>query len=415
MNWINTYKIEILFLSIFLYVQSIFFLEIAPLFNRISLCAIILISFGSFNLKNVKVGEYPVLSQIFFALPLFYSGFLLCNGNYVVLNILFPIFFLVFNTDIFKENNILDQVYKSLNISIVIVFIICLIGVGIRLYDDFFIGNSINNAVNSISKVYWWNYFVHKSLVSVLAIHPSYLSLFTLLSINKGFNNLFNNIKLRKIDKTNLFYLLTVTCFTIMIASKMAYLVLICFICLFLIRLIKLNFYKEFILVLFGTLFFLSLLYHFLPSIRDRITVDFRNFKQSGFALDNNSPASERIYIWKTSADIIMDNPGGLFCLNSKEVIWSHLKKSDKTALIEKNAHNNFLEFGVMYGFLGIIVLFIFSGYSIYLAIDNMDYVFLGVILIFLLFSIVESTLVREIGVIYMAFIFQLHLLKQKT
>lgn len=406
---------EQLFFILLVYVLSIFLLEIIPIINRIAMGILIIISLlDYYTLRKVEINKQSLFLQFFFILPFIYSLVLLCNGNFTLLNVAFPIFLLILNADIFKGERILNQVYKALNISAVIVFVICLVGVVYRFYNNYFLSNSLIEAFSEISKIYWWNNFVHKSLVSPLDIHPSYLCLFTLLAINKNINNLLNDIKIDKIDKENLIYLLVIILFTILIASKMAYMVLACLISIFLIRLARKRFYKQIVLVLFIIIPFLSSLYYFLPSIRDRITVDYRNFEQSSFDLDNHSPASERIFIWKTSAKIMVENPLGLYCINSKEIIWNRLDKSDKTELIEKNAHNNFLEFGLIYGYLGIILLIAFLIYSVQKAINNKDCVFLGVIFVFILFSLVESTLVREMGVLYMAFIFQLHLINTR-
>ncbi|CAN0536568.1 unnamed protein product, partial [Scytosiphon promiscuus] len=120
------------------------------------------------------------------------------------------------------------------------------------------------------------------------------------------------------------------------------------------------------------------------------------------------------IYIWKTCIDSIAKNPFGRLCIDTKKQIWLSQEKTNKESLVEKNAHNNFLEFGLRYGTLGIFILLSLVILCFYLFIKYKNYVFLGVFLIFLLFSMTESTLVREMGVIYMAFIFQLHLLNLK-
>lgn len=404
-----------IFLLLGLYIFSIFVLEITSVPNRILLALLICISlYDYYTLKKIKIHIDSLLLQFFFVLPLLFSSVLLCNGDFTLLNVSFPLFLLILNADIFKGKRILNHVYHLLNISILTVFLFCILGVTYRFYINYFASNSIVQAFSEISKTYWWNSFVHKSLVSPLQIHPSYLSLFTLIAINKALNNLSNEIKTNNIDKYNLISLLVLILFTLMIASKMAYLVLACLLSLFLFGLAKRKLYKTTLLILLVIVIILSSLYFLLPSIKDRITIDYRNFKQSGYNLDNKSPASERIFIWKTSSELIVENPYGLYCSNIKEIIWNRLNKSNKSELIEKNAHNNFLEFGLIYGYLGIIFLISILFYLVRTAINNKDFVFLGVILVFTLFSMVESTLVRELGVIYMAFMVQLHIINPR-
>ncbi|MBP2833882.1 O-antigen ligase family protein [Aquimarina sp. U1-2] len=270
---------------------------------------------------------------------------------------------------------------------------------------------SFDEAINEISTTYWWNNFVHKAFLKSLEIHPSYLSLFSLSAINWNLNLLYKDLQNKTFDRTNIFYLIITTLFTILISSKMAYILLLLLVCIFLVRLVVAGLYKQVIFLgLSGFLLMISM-YYALPSIRDRITVDFRNFKQCGFKLDNKSPASERIFIWKTSLDIIKKEPLGSFCQKTKKTIWQKISKSNKDLLEEKNAHNNFLEYGLMYGWFGISVLLAFICYTSFIVFKRKDIVFLGLLLIFLLFSLVESTLVREVGVIFMAFLFQFHFL----
>ncbi|WP_194525302.1 O-antigen ligase family protein [Zobellia roscoffensis] len=290
--------------------------------------------------------------------------------------------------------------YESLNVIIAIVFVLC-------------IGDVILDLSHNVPK-YWWNLFVHRSLVSVLNLHPSYVSMLVLVAINGNLERLYRSILENKVIGLSLgIFALNLT-FLVLLSSKMAYLILVVLFALFVVRLIVANKLKWVGGILFVFVVLISVLYNTLPSIKDRITVDYRTFASKNFALDNNSPASERIHIWRNSIALIEENPFGRFCIDTKEQIWSRLDKTNKEELVEKNAHNNFLEFGLRYGVLGIIVLFLFVLVCFYFFIKYKDFLFLGVLLIFLLFSLTESTLVREMGVIYMAFIFQLHLLNLK-
>ncbi|WP_155599031.1 O-antigen ligase family protein [Zobellia amurskyensis] len=389
-------------LFVFLYVLSIFLLEQTLVPNRIALGGMLLFSIFDYvsQKRDVSFKASSFLLQFLFVLPLLFFLVNYCSGQVVVLNIIVPLFFFIFGSKSFSENRTIHFLYESLNVIIAIVFVLC-------------IGDVILDLSHNVPK-YWWNLFVHRSLVSVLNLHPSYVSMLVLVAINGNLERLYRSILENKVTGLSLGVFALNLTFLVLLSSKMAYLILVVLFALFVVRLIVANKLKWVGGILFVFVVLISVLYHTLPSIKDRITVDYRTFASKNFVLDNNSPASERIHIWRTSITLIEENPFGRFCMDTKEQIWSQLDKTNKEELVEKNAHNNFLEFGLRYGVLGIIVLFLFVLVCFYFFIKYKDFLFLGVLLIFLLFSLTESTLVREMGVIYMAFIFQLHLLNLK-
>ena len=370
--------------------------------NRIALGGMLLFSIFDYvsQKRDVSFKASSFLLQFLFVLPLLFFLVNYCSGQVVVLNIIVPLFFFIFGSKSFSENKTIHFLYESLNVIIATVFVLC-------------IGDVILDLSHNVPK-YWWNLFVHRSLVSVLNLHPSYVSMLVLVAINGNLERLYRSILENKVIGLSLAVFALNLTFLVLLSSKMAYLILVVLFALFVVRLIVANKLRWVGGILFVFVFMIYVLYHTLPSIKDRITVDYRTFASKNFVLDNNSPASERIHIWRTCITLIEENPFGRFCMNTKEQIWYRLEKTNKEELVEKNAHNNFLEFGLRYGVLGIIVLFLFVLVCFYFFIKYKDFLFLGVLLIFMLYSLTESTLVREMGVIYMAFIFQLHLLNLK-
>ncbi|WP_400071315.1 O-antigen ligase family protein [Zobellia russellii] len=398
----SPYRGQIVFLLILLYVISIFFLEVTLVPNRIALLFMFIFSILSYLYyrEPLRLRLSDLHAQLFFILPLFFFIVNGCNDRVLMLNIVVPMLWLILGSRFFSSTRIIIYVYKSLNISICIVFFLCLTSVLLKLSNG--------------APEYWWNSFVHKSFVEVLNQHPSYLSLYALAGVNANLNDLYCCIIKRRFQLLTIIFLIVSIVFLILVSAKMAYIILALFFLIFLGRLLASKKYiwaLSFVLISGIIIIFL---YMVLPSIGNRITTDYKTFVTNDFEIDNNSPASERIHIWRTSITLIKENPFGRFCMDTKEQIWSRLDKTNKQELVEKNAHNNFLEFGLRYGVLGIIVLFLFVLVCFYFFIKYKDFLFLGVLLIFLLFSMTESTLVREMGVIYMAFIFQLHLLNLK-
>jgi O-antigen ligase len=314
-----------------------------------------------------------------------------------MLNIIIPLLWIVLSSRPFTNGKAIAYLYKALNISICAAFLLCLTGVLLKLNDE-------------IPK-YWWNAFVHKSFTQALSQHPSYLSLYAVIAVNGNLDKLYNNIIEGRFSLLTVVFLVVSFAFVVLISAKMAYIILGLFFFIFLGRLLVAKKIKWALVFSAAFLTMTSVIYIALPSIYNRVTTDYSTFVKSDFKLDNTSPASERIYIWKTSFDIISESQLGEFCVKTKEQIWSRIEKKDKENLEEKNAHNNFLEFGLKYGVLGIILLLLFVCWCFNFFRKTRNFLFLGIVLTFLFFSLTESTLVREMGVIYMAFIFQIHII----
>lgn len=393
------YSDQIVFFLILFYVVSIFFLEISLVPNRIALFCLILFLVLDYLYNQIpirlRLRDSP--TQLFFILPFVFFLIYNCNYGDVMLNIIIPLLWIVLSSRPFTNGKAIAYLYKALNISICAAFLLCLTGVLLKLNDE-------------IPK-YWWNAFVHKSFTQALSQHPSYLSLYAVIAVNGNLDKLYNNIIEGRFSLLTVVFLVVSFAFVVLISAKMAYIILGLFFFIFLGRLLVAKKIKWALVFSAAFLTMTSVIYIALPSIYNRVTTDYSTFVKSDFKLDNTSPASERIYIWKTSFDIISESQLGEFCVKTKEQIWSRIEKKDKENLEEKNAHNNFLEFGLKYGVLGIILLLLFVCWCFNFFRKTRNFLFLGIVLTFLFFSLTESTLVREMGVIYMAFIFQIHII----
>ncbi len=410
-------KDALFFFLIVLYLFSIFLLEKFLPLNRIALC--LLFVFGVFH-KNKENDRFVFnrngfLMQVFILLPLFYTILEQCNSRILALNIIYLIFFFLFSTQWFKGPETTYTIYRALYVSLMLVFGICLFGIAQYFYENFFSIFPFDRAIVEIRNTLWWNAFVHKSLMHPLGLHPSYVSIFCLAVINWNLNEVLEKLKQNLVMEINKISLILPIFFLLLISSKMAYALLMILLFIFLVRLFRHKMYK--LLFLISTIIVLTTIsiFSYFPSIKHRVTVDYVEFKKSGFKLDNVSKASERLLVWNTSWRLLKKNPKGSYCEDTKDLIWSALEKQNKAELEKKNAHNNFLEFGLRYGLVGVLVLMLFIGYSVLKVVQNKDVTLLGILLIFFMFSIVEATLVREIGVIFMAFLFQFHLINTQN
>ena len=65
--------------------------------------------------------------------------------------------------------------------------------------------------------------------------------------------------------------------------------------------------------------------------------------------------------------------------------------------------HNQFLEYGVKYGLLGIVYLIIFFGYYLIEAMKNRNYAILALVLLLLISAQFESLLERQVSIFLIA------------
>jgi len=116
---------------------------------------------------------------------------------------------------------------------------------------------------------------------------------------------------------------------------------------------------------------------------------------------------SERILVWRASAQIIKNNPlVGVGTGDVKEELMCEYQNENISYAIEKslNAHNQYLQTGVAIGIIGLLFLLFTLFAPMFKAIELRDwiyFVFLFLIVINLLF---ESMLERQAGVVFYAF-----------
>lgn len=378
-----------------LYFVSLFLLEITLLPNRVAMGLLLIyitISINKSTLKNLF--KNPFL--LFFIFPLIYSALFLCNSDRVTLNIIVLIM-AIFFTVIKLNKTAFKEIYKTLNYSLLSLFVVCLVY------------TTINQLLNEGFTGYWWNNYTHKSFIQLTKLHPSYLSIFILSTIFWNFKQLLDNNFYRR--RLLIFKTAGLLFFLVLIASKMALIILALLLTLLLIVTVKKG--KSLTLIILGLMIIIASTIFF-PSIKNRLTNDYNLIKESNFKIDNTSKVSERIFLWKTSVNIIKKTPLGNYCLNSKDVIQTINMKKNVNNDEKKNSHNNFFEFGIIYGVLGLVLMGVFSGYLFYFFYLSRDLMGFSLSLIFVLFSLVESTMVRELGVIFFSTLLQGQYLKIK-
>ncbi len=114
-----------------------------------------------------------------------------------------------------------------------------------------------------------------------------------------------------------------------------------------------------------------------------------------------------RIDIWSSSIEAIKTNPIiGTGTGDIQDHLMSFYKRNEitKAILSNYNAHNQFLQTAIALGAIGLIVLLMNFVIPIILGFKSGDYLLLMFLFLFIIFSLTESSLEKQQGVLYYAF-----------
>ena len=143
--------------------------------------------------------------------------------------------------------------------------------------------------------------------------------------------------------------------------------------------------------------------------MRNRIIVSRNSISSKLYTNNNkiNEGTSNRIVVWKTSVELIKENPVfGVGTGDVKDVLISRYKKNKITyAYIYKlNAHCQYLQTFVATGAVGFLILILCLFVPAIIAIKNRNIIYLLFLIIFSFNMLVESMLEVQAGVVFYAF-----------
>jgi O-antigen ligase len=116
---------------------------------------------------------------------------------------------------------------------------------------------------------------------------------------------------------------------------------------------------------------------------------------------------TKRIEIWHHALSMIKQKP--FIGYGSNYMDFLHIQSN-----LNLNAHNQFLEYMLEYGILGIIMLLATLLFSIFMAIRSKDYFYLGFIALSIYFCLFESIFNNQTGVVFFSLFNALFLLKSR-
>lgn len=319
----------------------------------------------------------------------------------------------VANDDVMK---VLDKYLSFLLLPLVVVFqskrlkneipvilkaflIGCLLSAVINLGFAFYRGIIINP-----SGINFW-YFTYDFLAEPFKIQPIYLAFFYVFGI--FILNHFDYSKKNKWFYYLAFFILATSVFSLSARNAIACLLILFPVYLFIKK--KLSVKKA--LIVFGVLigcFFIAIQN---PIVKNRV---FKAHKKGNFY----SGSSLRLGVWESAYEVSKEN---FIWGSGKSVAESHLleeyKKRDLLIPIKYNynCHNQYLQFLVQYGVIGLVFFFFIIAIYSKKLIQCKNYLGLFWLLLFSITAITESVLMRQWGILSFTFFTSLFLLNNQN
>ncbi len=273
----------------------------------------------------------------------------------------------------------------------------CLINALINLFFGFYRGVIIHP-----EGVSFW-YFTYDFLAEPFGIQPIYLAFFYVFSL--FILNHYEYASKNKVFYFFAFFLLTTSVF--LLAARNAILCLLVLLPIYMLIKKKLSIKKA--LIIFGVFLagFLVALQN--PVVKNRI---FKAHKKGNFY----SGTSLRMGVWQSAYEASKEN-----------FIWGSGKTTSESLLLEEykkrelripikynyNSHNQYLQFLVQYGAIGVLFFLISIVIIIKKLFEYKNYLGLFWVFLFAITSITESVLMRQWGILSFTFLTSLFLLTQ--
>jgi O-antigen ligase len=258
----------------------------------------------------------------------------------------------------------------------------------------------------------WLNYYY--GINFAIYQHPSYLSMYILLSVFIAFESFFD-ISINKIQK---FFWLTISLVLLisiyLLSARAGLLATIILLPVYLF--LKTFVRKKYIV---AVIFILIEIFILLPVVLKNQRVSLYMKSISGKSLVEMVNRDGRIIIWKAALRIVQKNliiGVGTGDVNA-ELVNEYYRIGNKELIAKKfNVHNQFIEVLLENGIIGFALFMSILGMMLYIAISKRNLIYLMFILIICVFFLFESMLYRLGGIAFFALLYFLILhLNSKT
>lgn len=246
----------------------------------------------------------------------------------------------------------------------------------------------------------WWNQVLYKNLTIELHAHPTYVAMFIMASIVMLLDQI--NKKEKYFSFVNYVFILSLSLLVLLLlVVKISFLALLMILIVFMFFLLSKSHIKTAVISMI--LFILtSIIAYNIPGIKHRLLVDLRSMQNIEPDRLEINRLMERTALWKASLNYMNQNPivgSSIQGVSSKSSIYPVAKSIYPQLESQKNCHNNFLEFGVRYGFIGIGLFSLFILFFLREGIKLASFEIIGLWILIFCFSLTESFMFREQGI----------------
>lgn len=325
----------------------------------------------SFNIKKVMKALFLSLPFFISAIGCIYSDNKINGLKYLISNIpflLFPITFLYYQLDKKKIEWLLN--YFILSVLLFTVF---------GFLKAFWFFN------NNLGEFYFYDKFAF-----LLNKHSTYFSLLIVLSIVILFNNCIEKNKLR-LKEVFGFIVFIIALYMLSVRISFIALIFGITILLFFKTSKRVFFYSTIIIAFLISIVFIS------PNMQKR-------FQKSNFDNGKIEDISFRLKHWEAVIETVKDESlfFGIGTKGDNKLLIENYKKRGLTAAYEKgyNAHNQFLEFFLNQGLLGLFIFLTGTLMILKYYIEESNYIGVSFFSVFIVFMLTESILMRHSGII---------------
>ena len=363
------------------------------------------LNFTELNFRGLyKINKLHLLAVLFLILLIgvSYSTDLEQAQNDIVRHlsyILLPLIFLTSKPFTRKES---DTVIKTYVYALTVFFIICLF-------------NAIYRQVNFSNQggPFNWYFFYRYDFLEIFKQHPTYVSMYVLLSISYILNN---GKKLFKKKWTAISLLIIQVLSIVFFGSRIGYIILLLILLIHTYKNLKLTPKKVKIkqgLIYFTSIISLLIISWNIPIVKERIQFTFgyqQDYKFNNKELIQNKTPEEqgRLLLWEDAFELIKERPVlGYGTGSPDKILYQKYKEKGHLLFLEKkyNTHNTYLELLLIGGATLLFVYLLALGALLYRGIKRKDTVLLSFFLIISITGLTETLFIAQ-GIVFFSFFF---------
>ena len=342
----------------------------------------------SFSFKKIALRDYSkyyiLFPSLLFLLPIFYYLFIEPNSLVLSKKASLSIIFLLFPVTLFLKKELFDLKKWYFILAFYLLGILTFFGISFAIFTLKWMSTSLT--LNELQLNY-------VSLSNIPRIYYALILNFGLMAciyLRKS------NILILKDQKIQFIISVFIGINILIIQSKIGFIAFM--IILLISSIIQKKQYRNIPYISFTFLIFLCV---FLILFLNTNKLNIHYLTQSSFEV------TKRIEIWHHTLSMIKQKP--FIGYGSSYLDFLHIQSN-----LYLNAHNQFLEYMLEYGILGIMILLATLLFSIFMATRSRDYFYLGFIALSIYFCLFESIFNNQTGVVFFSLFNALFLLKSR-